>query len=132
VPGRAYTSTPADVKNNIKPRIPQVDGPSSSSSGSMSPPASRTFAPHITHPSLAQPVSQASASTAADDEAINSDLDDSSTEAGDDADESGVGETDIVFCTYDKVRSLSLAGIFSVIFFSNVPTLSFRGSIQVC
>jgi transcription initiation factor TFIIA large subunit len=36
-------------------------------------------------------------------EAINSDLDDSDTEAEDDADEVATHDTDIVFCTYDKV-----------------------------
>jgi hypothetical protein len=40
-----------------------------------------------------------------DSEAINSDLDDSDTEGEEDAEEGGVGETDIVFCTYDKVIS---------------------------
>lgn len=40
---------------------------------------------------------------AEDAEAINSDLDDSDTEAEEDAEEGGQGETDIVFCTYDKV-----------------------------
>jgi transcription initiation factor TFIIA large subunit len=44
-----------------------------------------------------------------DDEAINSDLDDSSTEDEEDADEGALGETDIVFCTYDKVPSFNSA-----------------------
>lgn len=39
------------------------------------------------------------------DEAINSDLDDSDTGDEEDADEGGAGESDIVFCTYDKVCS---------------------------
>jgi len=38
-----------------------------------------------------------------DSEAINSDLDDSDTEGEEDAEEGGAGESDIVFCTYDKV-----------------------------
>jgi transcription initiation factor TFIIA large subunit len=38
-----------------------------------------------------------------DPEAINSDLDDSDTEGEEDAEDGGAGETDIVFCTYDKV-----------------------------
>jgi len=88
-----------------QPRIPQVDGPSSSSaSDSPSPPPSQSYAPHPSHPSLPQP-SQASGSlTQPDDsEAINSDLDDSDTGDEEDADDGGVGESDIVFCTYDKV-----------------------------
>jgi transcription initiation factor TFIIA large subunit len=87
------------------PKIPQVDGPSSSSSSSSSPPPSQSYAPRPSHPSLDQPSqSSTSTSTLGDDEAINSDLDDSSTEDEEDADEGGIGETDIVFCTYDKVR----------------------------
>jgi len=42
-----------------------------------------------------------------DDEAINSDLDDSDTENEAEAEEGGTGDTDIVFCTYDKVCSSS-------------------------
>jgi len=38
-----------------------------------------------------------------DSEAINSDLDDSDTEGEEEAEEGVAGETDIVFCTYDKV-----------------------------
>jgi len=41
-----------------------------------------------------------------DDEAINSDLDDSDTENEAEAEEGGAGDTDIVFCTYDKVCSI--------------------------
>jgi transcription initiation factor TFIIA large subunit len=53
---------------------------------------------------LPQP-SQASGSSTqpGDSEAINSDLDDSDTGDEEDADEGGAGESDIVFCTYDKV-----------------------------
>jgi transcription initiation factor TFIIA large subunit len=40
---------------------------------------------------------------AKDEEAINSDLDDSDTENEAEAEEGGAGDTDIVFCTYDKV-----------------------------
>ncbi len=81
------------------PRIPQVDGPSSSSSDSSSP-SPQQYAPHSSHPSLPQP-SQGSAG-GADDEAINSDLDDSDSEGEEDPEE-GPGVSDIVFCTYDKV-----------------------------
>jgi transcription initiation factor TFIIA large subunit len=84
-------------------KIPQVDGPSSSSSsGSASPPPA--YAPRGTaHPSLPQP-SQTRTNDGDDDEAINSDLDDSDSDNdGDDAD-AGNANTDIVFCTYDKVR----------------------------
>jgi transcription initiation factor TFIIA large subunit len=53
---------------------------------------------------LPQPASNsASQASREDSEAINSDLDDSDTEGEEDAEEGTVGETDIVFCTYDKV-----------------------------
>lgn len=94
--GRLYVppgATPA--------RIPQADGPSESDDESPSPPP--TFAPRSSHPSLPQPRSQASTSTAPDEEAINSDLDDSDSEAEEEAEDGTAGETDIVFCTYDKV-----------------------------
>lgn len=86
-------------------RIPQVDGPSSSSaSESPSPPSSQSFAPHPSHPSLPQASQVSGSSTQPDDsEAINSDLDDSDTGDDEDADEGGAGDSDIVFCTYDKV-----------------------------
>jgi transcription initiation factor TFIIA large subunit len=80
-------------------RIPQVDGPSSSSSDSSSPPPQQ-YAPHSSHPSLPQPTQSSAAG--ADDEAINSDLDDSDSEGEEDPDD-GPGVSDIVFCTYDKV-----------------------------
>ena len=83
-------------------RIPQVDGPSSSSSDSSSPPPQQ-YAPHPSHPSLPQPTQ--SSATSADDEAINSDLDDSDSEGEEDPDE-GPGVSDIVFCTYDKASWL--------------------------
>ena len=85
-------------------RIPQVDGPSSSGSESPSP-SPPQYAPRSSHPSLPQPVQQSPSKP--DDEAINSDLDDSDSEGEDDPDEGGPGETDIVFCTYDKVRDPS-------------------------
>jgi len=99
-----YTST-GGVNMPQQPRIPQVDGPSSSSaSDSPSPPPSQSYAPHPSHPSLPQP-SQASGSLIQPDEseAINSDLDDSDTGDEEEADEGGAGDSDIVFCTYDKV-----------------------------
>lgn len=83
-------------------KIPQVDGPSPSDSESPSPPPSQTYAPRPSHPSLPQP-SQPSSTTQPGDEVINSDLDDSDTEGEEDAEEGGQGDTDIVFCTYDKV-----------------------------
>ncbi|KZP34422.1 transcription factor IIA, alpha/beta subunit [Athelia psychrophila] len=85
-------------------RIPQVDGPSSSSdSESPSPPPSQSYAPHTSHPSLPTPQASGSTTQPEDSEAINSDLDDSDTGDEEDADEGGAGESDIVFCTYDKV-----------------------------
>jgi len=85
-------------------RIPQVDGPSSSSSGSSSPPPSQGYAPRSSHPSLPQPSQSAGGSTKADDEeAINSDLDDSDSDNDVEGEEGGAADTDIVFCTYDKV-----------------------------
>ncbi|KAI6037591.1 transcription factor IIA alpha beta subunit [Pisolithus marmoratus] len=83
-------------------KIPQADGPSSSESGSPSPPPNQSYAPRPSHPSLPQP-SQTSGTQPGDSEAINSDLDDSDTEGEEDAEEGGQGDTDIVFCTYDKV-----------------------------
>ncbi|KAI6021617.1 transcription factor IIA alpha beta subunit [Pisolithus microcarpus] len=83
-------------------KIPQADGPSSSESGSPSPPPNQSYAPRPSHPSLPQPA-QTSGTQPGDSEAINSDLDDSDTEGEEDAEEGGQGDTDIVFCTYDKV-----------------------------
>lgn len=83
-----------------------MDGPSESSEDdeSPSPPATAAFAPRTMHPSLPQPVAAAQQTQApVDYEAINSDLDDSDSENEEEADEGGVGESDIVFCTYDKV-----------------------------
>jgi transcription initiation factor TFIIA large subunit len=102
-PPRIYTPLPPpQPAPQQQQRIPQVDGPSSSSDDSASPPPSH--APHSSHPSLLQPPSQVSGSTQLDDpEAINSDLDDSDTEGEEEVEEGGAGESDIVFCTYDKV-----------------------------
>ncbi|KAI0335085.1 transcription factor IIA, alpha/beta subunit [Cubamyces sp. BRFM 1775] len=83
-------------------RIPQVDGPSSSSSESPSPPPSQNYAPRSSHPSLPQP-SQTSTTKEDDSEAINSDLDDSDSDVEQDGIEGGSADQDIVFCTYDKV-----------------------------
>ncbi|RXW16043.1 hypothetical protein EST38_g9808 [Candolleomyces aberdarensis] len=101
----AYAPPPALQQPQQTQRIPQVDGPSESSDeeDSPSPPAS-SFAPRTMHPSLPQPVAAAPRpKSPVDSEAINSDLDDSDTENEEEADEGGVGESDIVFCTYDKV-----------------------------
>lgn len=87
-------------------RIPQVDGPSESS-GEEDSPEPTGYAPRPSHPSLPQPGSvqppQSTSTAPKDDEAINSDLDDSDTENEAEAEEGGAGDTDIVFCTYDKV-----------------------------
>jgi transcription initiation factor TFIIA large subunit len=97
------TPSVAVANANVKPqpppqRIPQVDGAFSSGSESSSPPPSTSQAPP-----LSSQASMQSISASAEEEAINSDLDDSSTEGEDEAEESAAGETDIVFCTYDKV-----------------------------
>lgn len=62
--------------------------------------------PPLSSSHLPQPEQQPAAQ--ADDEAINSDLDDSDSEGSEDPEEGGLGETDIVFCTYDKVGMASL------------------------
>ncbi|EAU91078.2 hypothetical protein CC1G_03246 [Coprinopsis cinerea okayama7 len=89
----------------VQHRIPQVDGPSESSDDDDSPsPPHPAFAPRTNHPSLPQPAAApARPKSPVDSEAINSDLDDSDTDNDDDGDEGGAGESDIVFCTYDKV-----------------------------
>lgn len=77
--------------------IPQLDGPSSTSSASSStPPPGAGLAGSI--------VPRGSTDAGASEE-INSDLDDSDSdgEAAEEA-ETGGPEQDIVFCTYDKVR----------------------------
>lgn len=86
-------------------KIPQVDGPSESS-GDEDTPSPPGYAPRTSHPSLPQPSSSRDAAED-DSEAINSDLDDPDTENEEEAEEGGPGETDIVFCTYDKVRSFA-------------------------
>lgn len=52
------------------------------------------------------PQPSASPSRPVDSEEINSDLDDSDTDAEEEEQEGALGETDIVFCTYDKVLHL--------------------------
>ncbi|KAJ7066871.1 transcription factor IIA alpha/beta subunit [Mycena belliarum] len=100
-------------------RMPQVDGPSASPSDSDDDDDYDAVPqpPRASHPSLAPPPRPAVASSSTntpnsspskrddpDPEAINSDLDDSDTETEDEAaDDAGGPETDIVFCTYDKV-----------------------------
>jgi len=105
VPYAPPASTTAQPQQQQQPqRIPQVDGPSSSSASESPSPPPGQYAPHSSHPSLPQP-SQASGSSTQpnDSEAINSDLDDSDTGDDEDVDDGGAGESDIVFCTYDKV-----------------------------
>ncbi|KAG1715760.1 hypothetical protein ID866_1384 [Astraeus odoratus] len=118
-------TTQAQATSSTQPRpqsspqkIPQADGPSSSDSESPSPPPSQPYAPRPSHPSLPQP-SQGSGSQPGDPEAINSDLDDSDTEGEEDAEEGGQGDTDIVFCTYDKVRALLNIWITDMLMFRN-------------
>ncbi|KAJ7647150.1 transcription factor IIA alpha/beta subunit [Roridomyces roridus] len=85
-----------------RPNIPQVDGPSEDSDDSATPPPAM-YAPRTSHPSLPQPPVASTSSTApVDSEAINSDLDDSEDDDEDLEDGAGAN-TDIVFCTYDKV-----------------------------
>lgn len=100
--GTSSQTPPNQFRPTSPQKIPQADGPSSSSE-SPSPPPSQSYAPRPSHPSLPQP-SQPSG-TQPDSEAINSDLDDSDTEGEEDAEEGGQADSDIVFCTYDKVRS---------------------------
>ncbi|KAH7889091.1 transcription factor IIA alpha beta subunit [Phlebopus sp. FC_14] len=101
------TTPPATQATQSRPaaaqKIPQADGPSSSDSESPSPPPSQSYAPRASHPSLPQPSQASTMSQPGDSEAINSDLDDSDTEGEEEAEEGGQGDTDIVFCTYDKV-----------------------------
>jgi transcription initiation factor TFIIA large subunit len=101
-PSQPQAQPPQSQSQPQATRIPQVDGPSSSSSESSSPPPQQ-YAPHSSHPSLPLPTQSSTAS--ADDEAINSDLDDSDSEGEEDPDE-GPGVNDIVFCTYDKVSGV--------------------------
>jgi len=107
---RTVQSQPASVSTSARPyppptqRIPQVDGPSDSS-GEEDSPSPGAFAPRTSHPSLPQPPVPSQSQPIQDSEAINSDLDDSDTEGEDDDEEGAAGETDIVFCTYDKVTT---------------------------
>ncbi|KAJ7594472.1 transcription factor IIA alpha/beta subunit [Mycena floridula] len=99
--GRQYVP-PGGPAQASASRIPQVDGPSNSDDDdSPSPPAG--YAPRSSHPSLPQPQSQSRASASNDEEAINSDLDDSESENEEENEDGAAGESDIVFCTYDKV-----------------------------
>ena len=104
LPSASTASTLARPYPPPTQRIPQVDGPSDSSGEEDSPSPTGAFAPRTAHPSLPQPPAPPqSQPTSLDSEAINSDLDDSDTEGEDDDEEGAAGETDIVFCTYDKV-----------------------------
>lgn len=116
----ASASTPARPYPPPAQRIPQVDGPSDSSGEEDSPsPPPSAFAPRTSHPSLPQPpVPSQSQPTSLDSEAINSDLDDSDTEGEDEDEEGTAGETDIVFCTYDKVTKLEMILTFTNSLFS--------------
>lgn len=108
-----YPSGPSNGVSAPAPaaRIPQVDGPSSSSSDSPSPPPSQQYAPpRALHPSLPQPAAAAAVREDEDEEAINSDLDDSDSDTERDADATGGADTDIVFCTYDKASRSSQVG----------------------
>lgn len=97
------SASPAPSSSQPRSRIPQVDGTSSSDSDSASPPPSQSYAPpRSLHPSLPQPAAGAAQNAS---EEINSDLDDSDSEAEEEDQEGALGETDIVFCTYDKVCS---------------------------
>lgn len=92
-------------------RIPQVDGPSyydgsDDDEDDRAPGGSNgaQYPPRTSHPSVAAPqASGASTGNGGGDEAINSDLDDSEEDLDEDVDQGTAGETDIVFCTYDKV-----------------------------
>jgi len=98
---RPYAPPSQPAPSQPTQRIPQVDGPSDEDSPS--PPPSGAFASRASHPSLPQPAPPQQPSTNDSDEAINSDLDDSDTEGEDETDEVASHDTDIVFCTYDKV-----------------------------
>ncbi|KAF8902898.1 transcription factor IIA, alpha/beta subunit [Gymnopilus junonius] len=101
---RPYAPPAQNTTSHQTQRIPQVDGPSESSGDedSPSPPPSGAFAPRTPHPSLPQPAPPARPPVH-DSEAINSDLDDSDSEGSDSDEEGAAGDSDIVFCTYDKV-----------------------------
>ncbi|PPQ74748.1 hypothetical protein CVT24_003855 [Panaeolus cyanescens] len=99
---RPYVPPQPAASTIAQPRIPQVDGPSESSDDDSPSPPPGQFAPRASHPSLPQPPVPQRPSVN-DSEAINSDLDDSDTEGDNESDEGAAGESDIVFCTYDKV-----------------------------
>lgn len=102
-PRQPYSHTPVHTapssNSTSQPRIPQVDGSYHSDSESPSPPPSSFAPPRASHPSLPQPPPK----PVADTEEINSDLDDSDTDGEEEDAEGALGETDIMFCTYDKV-----------------------------
>ncbi|KAJ7707380.1 transcription factor IIA, alpha/beta subunit-domain-containing protein [Mycena rosella] len=101
--GPQFPGFPASLGHAGMYRVPQTDGPAHSESDEDdSDGGGGVFAPRTAHPSLPQPKAKPSAAEPVDDEAINSDLDDSDTENEEDPDDAGP-ETDIVFCTYDKV-----------------------------
>ncbi|KAJ7476192.1 transcription factor IIA alpha/beta subunit [Mycena latifolia] len=105
--GSGFPAFPASLQHAGLYRLPQTDGPSASSASSDEddePAGARAYPPRPAHPSLAPPPAPTPTQQEADDSAITSDLDDSDTENEDDAaDAEGGPETDIVFCTYDKV-----------------------------
>ena len=106
-PGQPYSASasPVPAAASSQHRIPQVDGASESDSDSASPPPSNSYGPpRSLHPSLPQPGGGAASGTQHASEEINSDLDDSDSDAEEEDQEGALGETDIVFCTYDKVR----------------------------
>jgi transcription initiation factor TFIIA large subunit len=91
-------------------RLPQTDGPAGSEDdddeeGEYG--EEEVVVPRAAHPWLPLPArgkakSEPGEYEAVDEEAINSDLDDSDTENEEDP-EGATVETDIVFCTYDRV-----------------------------
>ncbi|KAF5355254.1 hypothetical protein D9758_006021 [Tetrapyrgos nigripes] len=98
-------------------RIPQLDGPSEDESDedSRTPPP-LPYVPRSNHPSLPQvPAESQTSSSAADAEAINSDLDDSDIDDEDDEKEEGSGvDTDIVTRVKNKWRCTFKDGIIHV------------------
>ena len=105
-PRPASYAPPSSSTQQAPARIPQVDGPSSSASDTPSPPSSQVFAPHSNHQSLPTPSQKSEVSRSLDTEEINSDLDDSDSDAEEEDQEGVTGDTDIVFCTYDKASVL--------------------------
>ncbi|KAJ6520857.1 hypothetical protein DFH09DRAFT_1287321 [Mycena vulgaris] len=95
----------ASASTHAYPGLPHyaayTDGPSASESEEEE---DGYAAPRSAHPSLPLPPPKKGEEEDKDDEAINSDLDDSDTENEEDPEDAGP-ETDIVFCTYDKASS---------------------------